>query len=110
MAPAVGQLTDRVQLQRKSTTAEPEGGHLTVFVPVNSLWARVRTLSAAARAFGDGRGTEITHSVVVRHRTDVSPGDRFVYRGRALEVRGTEDIDGRRVWLGCRCTETGLVG
>ena len=109
-APAVGSLTDRVQLRQKQMTAEDEGGHATLFVPITSLWARVRALSTRQLSEADGRGVSISHSVVVRFRTDVSPGDRFVYRGRQLEVVGTEDLNGRRAWLGCRCVEMGVVG
>jgi SPP1 family predicted phage head-tail adaptor len=108
--PSAGTLTDRVQLQRRDTALQAEGGQAVTFVPIASLWARVRTLTMREERDGDGRGYGISHSVVVRFRTDVSPGDRFVYRGRTLEVRGTEDLNGRRVWLGCRCAETGFAG
>lgn len=110
VVPSVGTLTDRVQLQRRDTVPEAEGGQAVTFIPIASLWARVRALSMREERQGDGRGFGITHSVVVRFRTDVAPGDRFVYRGRMLEVRGTEDLNGRRAWLGCQCAETGFTG
>lgn len=108
--PTVGSLTDRVQLRKKQMIAEDGGGHTALFVPLTSLWARVRALSARQLGEADGRGVSISHSVVVRFRTDVTPGDRFVHRGRQLEVVGIEDLNGRRVWLGCQCVETGVVG
>jgi SPP1 family predicted phage head-tail adaptor len=108
--PAIGTLTDRVQLLRRDTAREAEGGQALTFVPIASLWARVRTLGMREARQGDGRGVGISHSVVVRFRTDVGPGDRFVYRGRTLEVRGAEDLNGRRAWLGCQCAETGFTG
>ena len=109
-APQVGSLTDRVQLQRKVTTGEAEGGHAVVFVPVTALWARVRALGARLTAEGGGRGVAASHTVVVRFRTDIGPGDRFGYRGRWLEVLGAADLNGRRAWLSCTCVETGVVG
>ncbi len=109
-APQVGSLTDRVQLQHKVTTGEVEGGHAVVYVPVTALWARVRALGARFTADGGGRGASASHSVVVRFRTDVSPGDRFGYRGRWLEVLGAADLNGRRAWLSCSCVETAVVG
>jgi SPP1 family predicted phage head-tail adaptor len=108
--PAIGTLTDRVQLMRRDTAPEAEGGQAVTYVPIASLWARVRTLSMREARQGDGRGVGLSHSVVVRFRTDVRPGDRFVYRGRMLEVRGTEDLNGRRSWLGCQCAETAFTG
>jgi SPP1 family predicted phage head-tail adaptor len=106
----IGSLTDRVSLQRRVDTSELEGGVTHMFMTVNSLWARVRTLSARLAMAADGRTAEASHSVVVRFRSDVSVGDRFGYRGRWLEVVGVNDLDGRRAWLSCTCAERGMAG
>lgn len=110
VAPQAGSLTDRVQLMRKVTTGEAEGGHAVVYVPVTALWARVRALGARLAADAGGRSVSASHTVVVRFRTDVGAGDRFGYRGRWLEVLGAADLNGRRAWLSCTCVETGVVG
>jgi SPP1 family predicted phage head-tail adaptor len=52
----------------------------------------------------------ISHSVVLRFRSDVSPGDRIVYRGRNLDVVSTADLNGRRAYLSCACSETSFTG
>lgn len=108
--PPLGTLVDRVQLQRREMTHEGEGGHVTVFVPVATVWSRVRALSARGLFEADGRGTAITHSVVTRFRNDVLPGDRFLYRGRGLQVVSADDLNGRRAWLSCRCSEMAVTG
>lgn len=108
--PEVGSLTDRISFQRRETTGEDEGGHAVLFVPVSSLWARVRSLSARQVSEADARGVAVTHAVVVRFRSDVKPGDRFGYRGRWLRVVSAADLNGRRAWLSCQCVETGVVG
>lgn len=109
-APALGSLTDRVSFQRRETTGEDEGGHAVFFVPVTALWARVRALTSRQVNEADARGVAVTHSVVVRFRTDVKAGDRFGYRGRWLSVVSSGDLNGRRAWLSCACVETGVVG
>ena len=109
-APAVGSLTDRLSFQRRETTGEDEGGHAVFFVPVTSLWARVRALSGRQVNEAGARGVEVSHSVVVRFRTDVKAGDRFGYRGRWLSVVSAGDLNGRRAWLSCSCVEMGVVG
>ncbi len=108
--PMIGSLTDRVALARKVDVSEPEGGTLTTYLPVTSLWARVRALSARASSLAEARGVSQSHEVVVRFRTDIAPGDRFTWRGRRFEVLGTEDPDGQRAWLACRCEETAVTG
>ena len=103
--PSVGELCDRVQFMRREDAPEPEGGHAAVYVPVATIWSRVRALPARSAFAADGQASAISHAVVTRYRTDVRPGDRFVYRGRKLDVLGTADLDGRRAFLSCQCTE-----
>ena len=108
--PRIGMLTDRVQFQRRETTREDEGGHVSFYVPVKTIWSRVRPLSARAMFDADGRGVAASHVVVTRFRPDVKPGDRFVYRGRDLEVMSAEDMNGRRAYLSCQCSEKAVTG
>lgn len=108
--PPLGTLTDRVTLQRKVTTEEPEGGEVAVYSTLATVWARVRQLSARQAYADDARGQSITHSVVMRFRTDLKPGDRIVYRGRNLEIAALADINGRRAYLSCQCAERAVTG
>lgn len=108
--PPVGSLRDRVQLQKREMALMPDGGHETIFFPITSVWARVRSRSARFAREGDGRAATSTHNVVVRFRKDIAAGDRIIYRGRALEVLDAEDINGRRAYLACQCVETAMVG
>jgi SPP1 family predicted phage head-tail adaptor len=108
--PNVGGLVDRVQLQRREMAAEAEGGHVVTFVPIMSLWARVTAVGAREAQLADGRSVSVTHTVVLRHRNDVRAGDRFLYGSRHLHVVSAEDLSGRKRFLGCRCSETMVVG
>lgn len=108
--PAIGSLTDRVQLKRREMTGEAAGGHVALFVPVTSLWARVRSLTGRQGTNADGRTVDISHAVVLRFRKDVQPGDRIVYRGRNLDVVSAADLNGRRAYLSCACSETSFTG
>jgi SPP1 family predicted phage head-tail adaptor len=109
-SPPVGSLTDRVALQRKVATGEDEGGTAITFVPIATVWARVRPVAQRLGQSADGRAVTLTHTAVMRFRTDVVPGDRLVFRGRNLEIVGAEDLNGHRAYLSCTCTETGQVG
>lgn len=108
--PPISGLSDRVQLQRRDVAAEDEGGHVATFVPIVTLWARVTPIGAREVQSADGRSVSVSHTVVLRHRTDVRAGDRFLYRGRHLSVVSAEDVSGRKRFLGCRCAETQVVG
>lgn len=110
MVPPIGTLTDRVQLKRRITTDEAEGGEVAVFSPLATVWARVRPLTARQLSEGDARGVTATHSVVLRFRTDLAPGDRVTYRGRNLTLLSANDLNGRRAYLSCLCTERTVTG
>lgn len=108
--PPIGTLTDRVQLKRRESLAEAGGGHARLYVPLANAWARVRSLSGREGTDADGRTVAISHSVVLRFRSDLGPGDRIVYRGRNLEIVSAADLNGRKAYLGCTCRETSVTG
>lgn len=108
--PQIGGLNERVVLQRREMVAEDEGGHAAIYVPMVTLWARVTPLGGGRGFAADARGVEASHSVVIRYRAACRPGDRFVYRGRNLEVLSAEDISGRRKFTACRCVDRAVTG
>lgn len=108
--PAIGMLTERIELRRRVVTDEAEGGSTALYATLATVWARVRQLGARADMLSDGRGQTITHAVVLRHRNDLRAGDRIAWRGRTLEVLAAADLDGRRVFLSCQCSERVVTG
>jgi SPP1 family predicted phage head-tail adaptor len=108
--PPIGSLTDRVQLKKRESVGDGGGGHERLFVPISHLWARVRSLTGRQGVDADGQAVAISHSVVLRFRSDVGPGDRIVYRGRNLDVVSAADLNGRRAYLSCACSETSFTG
>lgn len=108
--PALGALSDRVAIQRREVSAEDGGGAIATFVPLATVWARVRALAASRSLVADGRGVTITHTVVLRYRTDLAPGDRLVWRGLTLDVISAADLNGRRAWLSCTCSGQQVTG
>jgi SPP1 family predicted phage head-tail adaptor len=110
VVPPIGTLTDRVQLLRRVTAGEDEGGEVVTFTPLAWTWARVRPLAARAALESDGRGQTISHSVVMRFRSDLKAGDRIAYRGTTLDVLAVGDLNGRRSYLSCQCTARAVTG
>lgn len=109
-APSIGALQDRVQVQRRVSVPEDDGGQSVAYVGLGAAWARVTPLSARQMASLDARSRTQSHAVVLRFRTDIVAGDRIGYRGRWLEVLASEDLDGRRAFLSCKCEEMAVLG
>jgi len=108
--PPLGALRDRVQIRRRDMADDGEGGFAVSYFPLATVWARVRQLAGRPASLADGRVSSITHSVVLRFRTDISPGDRLVFEGRNLEVVSAGDLNGRRAYLSCTCSEAVVTG
>ena len=108
--PALGSLADRVQLLHRDLASDDDGGTLTTFVPLATVWARIRQLSGRQAETTDGRAVLLSHSVVLRYRTDLAPGDRLIYAGRSLDLVTAADLNGRRTYLSCTCSETSITG
>ena len=108
--PALGALRDRVQLRRRDAVSDEAGGHVITFVPIATVWARVRALSPRSIQTADGRAAQVTYAVVLRYRDDIKAGDRLVFQGRALDVIGADDLNEQRIYLSCQCSETSFTG
>lgn len=108
--PPLGTLRERIALFSKQTLIDPDGGQDVTYVPLGTVWARVAAAAPRRDALADGVATTVTHTAVVRHRTDLNPGDRLTWRGRTLDIVGAEDLNGRRAYTVIRCTETTTAG
>lgn len=108
--PAIGTLRDRVQILRKDMALEPDGGHTVTYTALATVWARVHTTAVRNTSEADGRATQLSHTIVFRYRSDVSPGDRLIHSGRTLDIISAEDLNGRRAYVSCSCVETQQVG
>ncbi|NOZ32803.1 MAG: phage head closure protein [Alphaproteobacteria bacterium] len=108
--PSLGALRERVDVASRLTTIGAGGGQTVTHTPRGKAWARVTTRSAGRIEAGDGVATRVTHSVVMRFRTDIGAGDRITYRGLNLEIIDTADLNGRRAYLACQCRAIKVTG
>lgn len=109
-ANTIATLNQRVGIEQRTETLLPEGGHAVVFVPLATVWARVHARPGILQTDADARASVATHQIVMRYRRDVSPGDRFDWQGRKLEVLWAEDLEGRKGFLNCGCTQVQRIG
>jgi SPP1 family predicted phage head-tail adaptor len=108
--PAIGVLREKVQLLNKVMNAETEGGHVSEYVPLASVWAKVKSAKGHALFENDARGVMASHEIVMRFRGDVFVGDRVIYRGENLEVLSVQDLNGRRAYIKIYLSKKSVVG
>ncbi len=108
--PSLGSLNERVELQNKVQTIDGLGGHVQTFVPLAFVWSRVVSANGSITEIADARAARISHIITIRFRSDISSGDRVIYRSVALEVISASDFNGRKAYLVLKCSQIQVTG
>ena len=91
-----GELRDRITIQGASSAPQPGGGKVKTWTDVGlPIWAKIEPLSGGeAFAQGIARNTQF-YRVTIRYRSDVTPANRIMWGGVALNIRTAGDPDPR---------------
>jgi SPP1 family predicted phage head-tail adaptor len=100
MNTGIGQLRDRVEIQRAITTDDGAGGQaVTKWQPIASIWAEVLPLAGNEGLVAEQITALQTLRIRTRYRSDFTPKDRLVWRGKTLQIHALTDVDGRKKYL-----------
>lgn len=102
-----GQMSARLTLERRDDASDGQGGIVSGFAAVASLWARIEPVSLKREERGDEEIFTVTHRIWIRFREDLAAGMRFRRGLRVFAVRAFYDPDEMRRYLVCQCTEEG---
>jgi SPP1 family predicted phage head-tail adaptor len=106
-----GNLTDRVTIQQKSTTADGQGGRSTTWGTLATVWAQVMPLRMGEKLQAAAVGSTLGYRVTVRYRADITPAMRIRWTpfkaasAKTLEIHGVQPFDGGRRLLTLDCAE-----
>jgi len=110
MTPA--ELTERITIQRKTTTADGQGGRASGWTAGQlKLWASVIALSMHEQLQAAAIGATVTYRVTVRYRADLTPTMRLSWipyqatTPKTLEIHGVQPLEGGREWTTLDCAE-----
>ena len=103
--PPIGTLRDKVQLQAKNMFKNSAGGHEVSYVPIASVWANVSANNGNSMQLADSNMSAISHIVLLRFRNDIGAGDRIIYRNKTLEIISLNDLNSRKAYIKCLCSE-----
>lgn len=97
---SAGQLNQRVQLQQRGAgddaLRESNGAWVNVGAEV---WAKVEPLTGREGLAAGALQQTVDTRFILRHRGDVTPDMRVVWKGRAYDVISAEPVDGGIEWL-----------
>ncbi|HEB79289.1 MAG TPA: head-tail adaptor protein [Rhodospirillales bacterium] len=85
MAPA-GQLNKRLHLQERTVSVDASKHQTTSYADRGTVWGKVEPL--AGREFFEAQTmkNEVTHRIVIRYRSDVTPRHRLIFRARTFAI------------------------
>lgn len=102
---AARDLTERLTIQRKTRTADGQGGYSETWATIGTPYGMVRGLGGGERWQAMRVSPQNRFRAVIRFRGDAngapcySAADRVRWRGREYAVESVIDMESRRKWL-----------
>jgi SPP1 family predicted phage head-tail adaptor len=106
-ASEAGRLRLRLVLEKAAATPDGAGGATLAWSAAATVFADVMPVRAEERQGGEGVSDTTLHRIVIRHRGDVSAGDRFRLGERLFAIKSVTDRDEDGRFLVCLAEEEG---
>ncbi len=101
-----GSLRHRIDIEKRTDdTRDSFNNIIKGYEKVRSAWSRVTPITGMERIEADRVEGGLTHRVVMRYVSGITPKMRIIHRGRILEIRSVVDIEEMRRQLVILCTE-----
>lgn len=85
-------LRQRLTLQQEIQLTDGAGGYTRSWKEIADLWAEVIPLSGREKLVAGKLESKLSHKIVTRYRSDVSPAHRLVFENRAFNIRYVLDV------------------
>ena len=104
---SIGQLRQRVTIERPVTITDEEGNLIEQGRKVYAVvWAKVLPFAAKIADGYAEKVNEVDYRVAIRYRADIQVTDILLWRGRRMAlISPPYDMDGRKKWLVMECRE-----
>lgn len=100
-----GTLRHRIRIEKSVVTRDRFGGEVQDWIPVATVWGSVESLSGGEFEVAKQRHAEVSHTIVIRYRPDITPSLRVVVKNRWFEILAVINPKERNVWLYLLCKE-----
>lgn len=100
-----GLMTARLELEAPSDSPDGQGGSTRAWLSVAALWARIEPVTVVIDEEAAAQAATISHRIWIRHRTDVTAGQRLRKGARTFAILLVRDPDETGRYLVCQCEE-----
>ena len=99
-----GDLTQRVTLQRATTTQDENTGEMTeTWGTLAEVWAAVEPQAGREFVAAGALQSQLTTKIRIRHRPGITSGDRVTHNGRVYDIQSVIDYRSARRELVLMC-------
>tara|TARA_R110000824_G_scaffold393791_2_gene593159 strand:- start:1079 stop:1408 length:330 start_codon:yes stop_codon:yes gene_type:complete len=105
MSLRAGRLRHRVSIQTQSTTLDGYGEATGGWATDSTVWAAVEPVSGSERDVGEGKVGIVSHRVVMRYLSTISPKMRLLFGARVLNIDSVINFDEKNERLSLFCVE-----
>lgn len=95
----LGELKERITLERKTKTRDGAGGATVTWASYATVWALVRPMTGRERESAMRTEARAEYLVVIRNRDDILESDRIGWRGRKLNIAFLKNKGPRTAFL-----------
>lgn len=111
----VGELNNRIKVQRRSATLGQLGHEIDSWSDIASVWARIRPVSGRERIKMLGVEPELTHIIYIRYRDDLTPmidmmSCRIMSGNRIFNITNAFDLEEKKQFICFECVEGSYSG
>ncbi len=103
----IGELRHRLELQSPTDSVDSYGQPTRTWSTYATVWGKVMPVSAGESQLANQQQSDITHRVLIRHRSDVTAEHRILFGSRELNIRGVRDTEERGISLEIDAEENG---
>jgi SPP1 family predicted phage head-tail adaptor len=83
----IGRLRHRITIEEPTRTADGMGGWTVTWTEVSTVWAGVEPVSGKERIAADAVEAEVTHKVIIRYASWLTPDMRITFGDRHFDIR-----------------------
>ncbi len=106
--PDIGTLRHRLVLEYPQRKPDGAGGHVTTWLALADVWARIEIAGRGERVDAGGRKSSLSLDIIVRARSEISASRRFRDSARIYDIQAVEPLTDDGAFLIVRCDARNL--
>lgn len=95
----LGSLRQRIEIQQLSTLADGQGGHVTSWTTIDTVWAKIEPNSGGERVYGQKIEDTYDHKIFIRNHAGLNTSMRIFFNNRYFHIKGIIREEERRWYM-----------